>query len=91
MKTRIEQYPNIFHRVTDTPHDKIIKQCAREAHPPAGSNFDHASNLTETVLLSNVAIRARRKIEWDSAALKITILPEANQYLTESFRPGFGV
>lgn len=58
---------------------------------PAGANFEYAARLTETVLLSNVAVRARRPIEWDTAAMKITNLPEANQYLTKSYRPGFGV
>ncbi len=59
--------------------------------PAAGSNFGYASKLTELCLLSNVAIRARRPIEWDAAAMKITNLPAANQYLTKEYRPGFGV
>jgi predicted dehydrogenase len=58
---------------------------------PAGSNFEYAARLTETVLLSNVAVRARRPIEWDSAAMKVTNLPDANQYVTKTYRPGFGV
>jgi len=58
---------------------------------PAGSNFDYSAQLTEAVLLSNVAIRARRRIEWDAAAMKVTNLPEANQFVTKSYRPGFGV
>lgn len=58
---------------------------------PAGSNFDHAAALTEAVLLSNVAIRARRPIDWDSAAMKVTNLPEANEFVAKSYRSGFGV
>ena len=58
---------------------------------PAGANFDYAARLTEMVLLSNVAVRARRRIEWDSAAMKITNLPSANEFLTKQYRPGFGV
>jgi predicted dehydrogenase len=58
---------------------------------PAGSNFEYASALTEAVLLSNVAIRARRRIEWDAAAMKITNLPAANQYVSKSYRAGHGV
>jgi predicted dehydrogenase len=58
---------------------------------PAGSNFDVAGPFTETVLLGNVAIRARRKIEWDSKNLKITNLPEANKYIRSSYRKGWGV
>ncbi len=58
---------------------------------PAGANFDYSARLTEMVLLSNVAIRARRKIEWDSAAMKVTNVASANQFLTKEYRPGFGV
>lgn len=58
---------------------------------PAGANFEYAAQLTETVLLSNLAVRARRPIEWDTAAMKVTNLPEANQYLTKTYRPGHGV
>jgi predicted dehydrogenase len=58
---------------------------------PAGANFEYSSRLTEMVLLSNVAVRARRRIEWDSAAMKVTNLPAANEFLTKQYRPGFGV
>ena len=58
---------------------------------PAGSNFDYSSKLTETVLLGNVAIRAKRRIEWDSAAMKVTNLASANEFITGHYRPGFGV
>jgi len=58
---------------------------------PAGANFDYSARLTEMVLLSNVAVRARRRIEWDSAAMKVTNLPAANEFITKQYRPGFGV
>ena len=58
---------------------------------PAGSNFDYASGLAEMVLLSNLAIRAQRPLEWDGAAMAVTNHPAANQFLTKQYRPGFGV
>jgi hypothetical protein len=58
---------------------------------PAGANFEYAAALTETVLLSNVAIRARRAIDWDAAAMKVTNFPEANQFVSKSYRAGYGV
>jgi predicted dehydrogenase len=58
---------------------------------PAGANFDYSSRLTEMVLLSNVAVRARRRIDWDSAAMKVTNLPAANEFITKQYRGGFGV
>jgi hypothetical protein len=66
-----------------------IRACKGGA--PAGSNFDYSSRLTEVVLLSNVAIRAGRRIEWDGAAQKVTNLASANQYVTKTYRAGFGV
>jgi len=81
--------PKTLPRVEGGHFAEWVRAC--KGGTPAGSNFDHASRLTETVLLSNVAIRARRPIEWDSAALKVTNLPEVNQYVTKTYRPGFGV
>jgi predicted dehydrogenase len=66
-----------------------IRAC--KGGPAAGSNFAYASKLTELCLLSNIAVRARRPIDWDAAAMKVTNLPSANQYLTKEYRPGFGV
>jgi hypothetical protein len=58
---------------------------------PAGSNFEYSAALTETVLLSNLAVRARRRIDWDATAMKVSNVAEANQYVTKSYRAGFGV
>jgi predicted dehydrogenase len=57
----------------------------------AGSNFEYSSRLTESVVLGNVAIRARRKIEWDSAAMKVTNVAPANEFISKQYRAGFGV
>jgi predicted dehydrogenase len=58
---------------------------------PAGSNFDYSSGLTEVALLSNLAIRARRPIDWDGAAMRVTNFADANRFVTTQYRPGFGV
>jgi len=81
--------PKTIPRVGLTHFMEWVRAC--KGGVPAGSNFDYASGLTEMVLLSNLAIRARRPIEWDGAALKVTNLPEANKYVSTSYRPGFGV
>jgi predicted dehydrogenase len=57
--------------------------------PKPGSNFDYSGPFTEAVLLANVAIRSRRRIEWDSAAMKVTNLPDANQFVKKEYRPGW--
>lgn len=81
--------PKTLPRVEGGHFAEWVRAC--KGGTPAGSNFEYASQLTETVLLSNVAVRARRHIEWDAAAMKVTNLPEANQYVSKSYRAGFGI
>jgi predicted dehydrogenase len=79
--------PKTIPRVAGGHFAEWIRAC--KGGPPAGASFDYASRLTETVLLGNVALRARRRIDWDSASLQVTNLPEANRYLRTDYRPGF--
>ena len=60
--------------------------------PDISDNFAYAGPLTEAVQLGNVAVRFPiQKLEWDAAALNVTNLPEANAWLTKSYRPGWEV
>ncbi len=52
-------------------------------------SFIYAGSVTETILLGAVALRARKRVEYDSANMKITNIPEANKYLTREYRPGW--
>jgi len=77
-------------------HQEWIDAC--KGGKPAGSNFDHAGPLAEAVLLGNVALRpaikeklTRLKLLWDSANLKITNLPEANEFLRCEYRQGWSL
>jgi predicted dehydrogenase len=65
---------------------------AAKGGEPAMSNFDYAGMLTETVLLGNVAIRAKgQKLDWDGPNLKITNVAEANHYLRREYRKGWSL
>ncbi len=57
--------------------------------PKPGSNFEYSGPFTEAVLLANVAIRSRRRLEWDAAAMKVTHVPDAKQFVTKEYRPGW--
>ena len=64
----------------------------------AGSNFDWAGPLAESVLLGNVALRVQLredltlcKLLWDSAALKFTNLEEANKFVRREYRAGWSL
>ena len=76
-------------RIADGHWAEWIRACKGGA--PAGSNFEYSARLTETVLLSNLAVRARRRIDWDDAAMKVTNVAEVNGFVTKSYRAGFGV
>lgn len=81
--------PQTLPRIEGSHWDEWIRACKGGA--PAGSNFEYSAQLTETVLLSNLAVRARRRIDWDAAVMRVTNVAEANQYLSKTYRPGFGV
>ena len=62
----------------------------------AGSNFDWAGPLAETVLLGNVALREQLRAEltkhpllWDPAAFRFTNSETATQFLRREYRPGW--
>jgi len=55
------------------------------------SDFSYAGPLTEMVLLGNVAMRAGQRIYWDSDNLKVTNVPEANEYLHRTYRSGWSL
>jgi hypothetical protein len=52
-------------------------------------SFIYAGPVTETINLAAVALRAKKRILYDSAALKITNDDAANAYLTREYRQGW--
>ena len=51
--------------------------------------FLKARPVSETILLGAVALRAGKNLEYDSANMKITNEPDANQYLFREYRKGW--
>jgi predicted dehydrogenase len=73
-------------------HKEEWFKAIRENKPElALSNFSYAGPLTETVVLGCVAIRARKKIEWDGPNMKITNDEKANAFLKREYRKGWEV
>ncbi|MGE5359465.1 MAG: Gfo/Idh/MocA family protein [Bacteroidales bacterium] len=55
-------------------------------------DFNYAGPFTETVLLGNVAARfPGQKLQWDGPNMKVTNLPDANQYVQHHFREGWSL
>ena len=57
----------------------------------AGADFEYSGPLTEVCLLGNVARRVDARIEWDPVNMKVTNLPEANQYVRTQYREGWSL
>jgi len=66
-------------RRTDGPHRDWIKACKGEI-PASSNNFDYAGPLTEFVLMGNVALLARKKLEIDWPKIEATNYPDANKF-----------
>jgi hypothetical protein len=54
-------------------------------------SFLLAGPVTETILLGGVALRAKKRVDYDSVNMKITNDEEANQYLYREYRKGWEI
>jgi hypothetical protein len=72
-------------------HEKNWLDAIRQ-NGQAVSNFDYAGPFTEVVLLGNVALRfPGTRLMWDAKNLKVTNLPEADQYVNHQYRAGWSL
>ncbi len=55
----------------------------------SSSPFEYAARLTEVMLLGVVALRAGKKIEYDGAAMRVTNVAAANDFLQRAPRTGW--
>lgn len=88
-ETKMKEYnrpPKTIPRV-EGHHKDWIQAC--KGGKPACSNFDYAGPLTEMVLLGNVAIRTGKKLCWDGPNMRVTNVPEANEYIRRQYRAGW--
>jgi hypothetical protein len=73
----------------DAPRPGGTWQQAVRGGEPSPGNFLNAIAITDTVNLGTVALRAGRKVLFDSDTIQITNVPEANRYLTREYRSGW--
>ena len=52
-------------------------------------SFLYTGPVTETILLGGVALRAGKRVEYDTENMKITNVPEANKFLVREYRKGW--
>jgi len=68
-------------------HQEWINAC--KGGPPAMSNFDYASALTETALLGNLAIITGERINWDARRMRAVNSPKADKLVRPAYRKGW--
>jgi len=90
----MEMYANIPPAQPGKPVNHVMNWVqAVRGEMAAVSPFDYAAPLTETMLLGMVALRTGqgRKIVYDADAMRVTNVPEANQYLQREYRAGWSL
>ena len=56
---------------------------------PTTCNFDYSGALIEHNMLSLVAYRTGKKLDWDAENLKAKNCPEADQFIRKTYREGW--
>ena len=75
-------------RVEGGPQQEWLRAVKGEG-PLPGSNFDYSADLTEMVLLGQMAQRFNASLEYDPGNMKIINKPEIDRYLREPARKGW--
>ncbi len=89
-ESKMKQYDRPPKTIARSPghHAEWINAC--KSGKAAGSNFNYAGPFTEVVLLGNIALRMmHKKLYYDGPNMKVTNLPEANEYIHRQYRQGW--
>ena len=55
------------------------------------SGFEYGAHLTEIMLLGIASLRAKSRLHYDAAAMRVTNNEAANQFLTREYREGYSL
>lgn len=72
-------------------HAEWIQACKDGKPEDAKAGFAYSGPYTEALLVGNLALRLNKPIHWDSAAMRATNAPEADELIRKTYRPGFGI
>jgi predicted dehydrogenase len=86
---QITQPPRTLPRPENVMAD-FLNAC-RAGRTETAASFDYGAQLTEYSLLGNLAQHAGvgKKVQWDGPGMKVTNLPELNQWLSRPYRKGW--
>src|SRR6516162_4914801 len=82
--------PQKLPRIPGEAHEMNWVEAAKGKTEPS-CPFEYAARLTEVMLLGIVALKAGRKIFYDGENMRVTNLPQANDYLRREYRQGWSV
>jgi hypothetical protein len=57
----------------------------------ASTHFEYSGPLTEFTLMGNVALRAGKKLDFGWKNMKVTNVPEANEFVKPHYREGWTI
>lgn len=69
-------------------HNEWIKACLEGT--PTTCNFHYSGQLSEAILLGNVAYRVQKKLAWDGKNIKAPNVPESDELIRRGYRKGWG-
>jgi hypothetical protein len=72
-------------RVEKADHYTEWTRCVKEGRPTC-LPIEFASHLTELALLGTLALRTRKVLEWDTAAMRVTNDASPNQFIEPAYR-----
>jgi hypothetical protein len=67
--------------------DQFLRAC--KGGPPSDASFANVYPMAETILLGTVALRANKKLLWDSEKMAFANAPQINPYLSRKYREGW--
>lgn len=88
LREKAKTVPRSYERVLGGPTQELCRAIRGEGPKPVSNFTDHAGPLTEMVLAGNLAVRAGKKIDWDSKALAARGI-DLSALINRSYRNGW--
>lgn len=89
LKAKAREIGRSYERVNGGPTQELCRAIRGEGEKPVSNFIDHAGPLTEMALVGNLAVRTRKKIDWDATRLAARGMPEANAQIKRPYHKGW--
>jgi hypothetical protein len=84
---KVEDFPRPPQSIPDSPgHLREFLDAIKSRNVDTTCNVRYGHRLTKPGLLSNIAFRTGRRLQWDDARERFVDDGEANRYLSRKFR-----